>query len=85
MPGLSTYLVQELDAGTVTVTLSYTYVQTCFRAHYVYAHNTGTVSTFNPLMLKVTIEIVVRILDCFGNNLEIKNDFTNYLKKSSEW
>ena len=34
--------------------------------------------------LKVTLEIVVWISDDFGNNLEIKNDFTKYLKKSCQ-
>ena len=32
--------------------------------------------------LRVGLEIVVWILDLFYNNLEIKNDFTKYLKES---
>ena len=36
----------------------------------------------NPLLLRVTLEIVVWIFDTFGNNLEIKIYFAKYLKKS---
>ena len=34
------------------------------------------------MLLKGTLEIVIIIFDTFDNNLQIKNDFTKYLKKS---
>ena len=39
---------------------------------------------FNPLILRSCFEIVVWIFDTFDNNLDIKNGFTKYLKKSTQ-
>ena len=39
-----------------------------------------TDSMFNPLMLIVPPEIVVRICETFGSNLRIENDGAKYLK-----
>ena len=38
--------------------------------------------SISPIILRVTLEIVVRLFDTFDNNFEIKNYFTKYLKES---
>ena len=46
------------------------------------AFKTNICYIFNPLMLRVTFEIVILGFDIFDNNLKIKNPFRKYLKES---